>query len=51
MADKDSNLESHDYHVDVPMKGELFPLKGSNSLGWGMKNRLSNIFNGHDRAQ
>lgn len=44
MADKDSNLESHDYHVDIPMKGELFPLKGSNSLDWGMKNRLSNIF-------
>lgn len=44
MADKDSNLESHNYHVDIPMKGELFPLKGSNSLDWGMKNRLSNIF-------
>jgi len=26
------------------MKNEPFMLRGSNSLGWGMKNRLSNIF-------
>ncbi|MFC2125431.1 3-hydroxy-5-phosphonooxypentane-2,4-dione thiolase [Bacteroidota bacterium] len=45
MADKDSNQESHNYYIDVPMKSEVFPLKGSNSLEWGMKNRLSNIFN------
>ncbi len=33
------------YHVDVPQKNEAFFLKGSNNLDWGMKNRLSNIFN------
>jgi putative autoinducer-2 (AI-2) aldolase len=33
------------YHVDVPQKSEAFFLKGSNNLDWGMKNRLSNIFN------
>jgi putative autoinducer-2 (AI-2) aldolase len=44
MADKDDVLESHDYHPDIPMKSEAFMLKGSNSLDWGMKNRLSNIF-------
>ena len=44
MADKDSSQEPHDYHLDVPVKNEPFPLRGSNSLDWGMKNRLSNIF-------
>jgi len=45
MADKDTSLETHNYHFDVPVKNKVFSLKGSNSLGWGMKNRLSNIFN------
>jgi len=45
MADKDSIQETHNYHLDISMKNELFMLQGSNSLDWGMKNRLSNIFN------
>jgi putative autoinducer-2 (AI-2) aldolase len=44
MADRDNVGEARDYHVGTPMKNELFKLKGSNSLDWGMKNRLSNIF-------
>jgi len=44
MADTYDVLEPHDYHPDIPMKSEAFMLKGSNSLDWGMKNRLSNIF-------
>ncbi len=44
MADKDSIKEARDYHLDIPMKSEPSLLKGSNSLGWGMKNRLSSIF-------
>jgi putative autoinducer-2 (AI-2) aldolase len=44
MADKDSIQETHNYHPDVPMKNQPFMLRGSNSLDWGMKNRLSNIF-------
>jgi 3-hydroxy-5-phosphonooxypentane-2,4-dione thiolase len=44
MADKDDLKEKHDYHTDIPMKSEVFALRGSNSLDWGMKNRLSNIF-------
>ncbi len=44
MADNDSAQERHDYHLDIPMKNEAFTLRGSNSLDWGMKNRLSNIF-------
>ncbi len=44
MADKDDLKETHDYHLDVPVKNPVFELRGSNSLDWGMKNRLSNIF-------
>jgi len=44
MADKDNIQETHNYHLDIPVKNEPFMLRGSNSLDWGMKNRLSNIF-------
>jgi putative autoinducer-2 (AI-2) aldolase len=44
MADKDNNKEAKNYFIDTPMKNEPFKLRGSNSLDWGMKNRLSNIF-------
>jgi len=32
------------YFTNIPLKSEHFTLRGSNSLDWGMKNRLSNIF-------
>ncbi len=32
------------YFPNIPLKSEHFTLRGSNSLDWGMKNRLSNIF-------
>jgi putative autoinducer-2 (AI-2) aldolase len=32
------------FHADVPQKTEGFFLKGSNALDWGLKNRLSKIF-------
>lgn len=44
MADADNIQEAERYHLDIPVKNEPFELKGSNSLDWGMKNRLSNIF-------
>ncbi len=44
MADADTT-ESKDYQSDVPAPNEPFFLKGSNNLDWGMKNRLSQIFN------
>jgi putative autoinducer-2 (AI-2) aldolase len=44
MADKDNLKETHDYHLEVPVKSAAFELRGSNSLDWGMKNRLSSIF-------
>jgi putative autoinducer-2 (AI-2) aldolase len=43
-ADKEGKI----YHVDVPQKGQLFFLKGSTELDWGMKNRLARIFNPED---
>lgn len=45
MADVDNVTEGERFHVDVPALSKPFFLKGSNSLGWGTRNRLSNIFN------
>ena len=36
--------EDKNFHTDVPQKTEGFFLKGSNSLDWGLKNRLAKIF-------
>ncbi len=40
--------EGKNYHLGVPQKSELFFLKGSNELDWGIKNRLARIFNPED---
>ena len=32
------------YSLGTPQESEIFHLKGANHLGWGMQNRLSNIF-------
>ncbi len=45
MADMDDVKDSKQFHVDVPQETEGFFLKGSNCYDWGMKNRLSRIFN------
>lgn len=44
MADADAIKEARNYYLDIPQKSEPANLKGCNSLGWGMKNRLYNIF-------
>ena len=44
MADVDGT-KAKSYFTDTPQKTEGFFLKGSNSLDWGMKNRLARIFN------
>lgn len=41
----EADTEGRNYHVDKPAESELFYLKGSNELGWGMKNRLARVFN------
>ncbi|KAA3605221.1 MAG: 3-hydroxy-5-phosphonooxypentane-2,4-dione thiolase [Planctomycetota bacterium] len=45
MADADSVKAPKDFQVDVPQKNETFFLKGCEHMEWGMKNRLSKIFN------
>jgi len=45
MPDIDELREAKNYCLDRPQKSEEFFLKGSSSLDWGMKNRLSRIFN------
>jgi putative autoinducer-2 (AI-2) aldolase len=45
MADLDDVKLGKEYHPEIPQKAEQFFLKGSDSLDWGMKNRLSRIFN------
>jgi putative autoinducer-2 (AI-2) aldolase len=45
MADMDELKEEKKFFVDIPQKTKGFFLKGSNSLDWGMKNRLAQIFN------
>lgn len=45
MPEADESKKEKQFYVDTPARSEPFFLKGSNSLDWGMKNRLSNIFN------
>lgn len=44
MAEKDEKL-AIDFAPEIPQKSELFSLKGSAALDWGMQNRLARIFN------
>ena len=45
MPDADDVQEGTSYHHSVTPDTKGFFLKGSNSLDWGMKNRLARIFN------
>ncbi len=45
MPDNDKFKEGKECYTDIPQETEGFFLKGSNSLDWGMKNRLGRIFN------
>lgn len=45
MADMDGSAAAKDFYLDIPARNEAFFLKGSNSLDWGMQNRLARIFN------
>lgn len=49
MADLDGIKNAHDFQTDVEFANNGgFYIKGANSLGFGMKKRLSNIFNPKD---
>jgi len=45
MADSDAAKDAKKFYEDIPMETPGFFLKGAGSLDWGMKNRLSRIFN------
>jgi len=45
MADIDGASETKDFCLHQPAVNRPFFLKGSNSLDWGLQNRLSHIFN------
>src|SRR6202047_511965 len=45
MPDVDDLHDDKKYSIDVPVQSRAFFLKGSNSLDWGMQNRLARIFN------
>jgi len=44
MADVEGTNETKDFCLGTPARSEAFFLKGSNSLDWGMQNRLARIF-------
>ncbi|MBN1124331.1 MAG: 3-hydroxy-5-phosphonooxypentane-2,4-dione thiolase [Sedimentisphaerales bacterium] len=45
MVDRDTSGGDKSFSVDVPQKTEGYFLKGAQHLDWGMKDRLSRIFN------
>ncbi len=45
MADLDDIREGNNFGIGVPASTEGFYLKGLNNTDWGLKNRLSRIFN------
>ena len=45
MAEQDNNKEADDYGIGIPVKQHPFFLKGLEHADWGMKDRLSRIFN------
>ena len=45
MADKDGNQLAKDYHLNIKPHHQSFHVKGADHADWGMKDRLSRIFN------
>ena len=48
MADLDGILENKDkdYGIGIPVQHQTFFLKGIDNCDWGIKDRMSRIFNG-----
>jgi len=44
MPDTEGSNETKEFCLDIPVENAPFFLKGSNSLDWGMQNRLARIF-------
>ncbi len=45
MADREGNIDAKNFGIGIPQKTDGFFLKGNGNDGWGMKDRLSHIFN------
>ena len=45
MAEQTGNLDAKDYGIGIPQKTEGYFLKGNAHADWGIKDRLSRIFN------
>ncbi len=45
MADQEGNIDAKNFGIGIPQKSEGFFLKGNQNAEWGMKTRLSRIFN------
>ena len=45
MAENDTTKEAADYGLGIPVKRHAYFLKGLDHVDWGMKDRLSRIFN------
>jgi putative autoinducer-2 (AI-2) aldolase len=45
MPEADQSKKQKEYYTDIPAKSQPFFLKGLNAYDWGLKNRMSNIFN------
>lgn len=45
MPDADGNTGTKDFGIGIPQEAQGFFLKGSAHLGWGLKDRLSRVFN------
>ena len=45
MADNEGNIDAKDFGIGVPQKQEGFFLKGNEHASYGIKSRLSQIFN------
>ena len=45
MADNDTNKDAANYGLDIPVKRHGFFLKGLDHVDWGIKDRLTRIFN------
>ncbi len=45
MPEADNSKKAKQYYENIPMETPGFFLKGAGNLDWGMKNRLSRIFN------
>ena len=45
MADLDDLREGSRFNTDIAVQNQAFHIKGASHLGWGMKDRLTRIFN------